>query len=268
MISKKLLEKERVALEKSIKNKKELVKKLPDGKLQCHKAGNYYNWYVVNRVKEKGKSKVITKYIRKSQRKKAEALALKSLYLCDLRDEEQELRALNMYLRNKSDFSRRTKFLDRSLGFVELLSPYVDGEWDKYVEDWLDEEPYKDVPMPEGRKFRCANGMMVRSKSEQIIVAALVYNHIPFKYEYPLDLEDKTVFPDFTIMNQKTHEKIIWEHFGMMGDIDYKLSNINKLASYINNNYVPFVNLITTFEVDNSGIDEMWIEKIIETYLK
>lgn len=303
MISNELIKKECDVLRKSIKKKQRFVDEAPEGFLRCRKNKNHYNWFVVlernfdgkngnedgfqneknyktesnfenrsednfqNKNEENSKKK-IEKYIQKSDEKLAQKMALKGLYEQDLLDEKQELAALEMFLKKRSKFERRGKYLSRSDGILELVDSRLNSKWSADVEAWLNEHVEFNVPNPEGRKYRCKNGMTVRSKSEQIIVSALLEHDVPFKYEEPIYLGTNLYCPDFTVMNARTGKEYVWEHFGMMDNPEYLERNIKKINKYIEHGYIPFVNFLMTFEINNSGVDDMWIERIIENFLK
>lgn len=256
----KLMVNKKEQIEQSIEKKKKFIESAPSGRLECHKSRDYYNWYVVNNAK--------TSYISKSQFEMAEALALKGLYECELRDEEQELKAINAYLKHKSNFARAGKYFDRSPEHRRLLQAYLTSRNNSYTKAWLAENKTDEYFNATGRKHRCCNGMLVRSKSELIIVSALHRHNIPFAYETQREIGRINFHPDFVILRQRDKEEIIWEHFGMMDNRDYVDHNIEKLSRFIRNGYIPYVNFIATFETSESSIDEMWVEQIIETYLK
>ena len=60
------------------------------------------------------------------------------------------------------------------------------------------------------------NGKMLRSKSEAMIEQALLYANIPYRYECKLELDNKILYPDFTMLHPEMKEKYYWEHMGMM----------------------------------------------------
>ena len=303
MISEKLIEKEIATLEKSIQKKQRFVNDAPEGKLKCRKSHNSFYWYIVktnmvnsdisnqnneeslNSISQNTKTLLegadkspdksspnnknqLVEYINKNNQKLASKMALKGMYEQDLLDEKQELKALRSYLRNRSKFERREKYLNRSEGVYELLEPRLKSKWSPEVQTWLDDITECEDLHPESRTHRCNNGLWVRSKSEQSIANTLLEHNIPFKYEQPLMLDGQLCMPDFTVLNVRTWEEYRWEHFGMMGDPNYLRDNTYKIERYLRNGYIPFVNFITTYEVDNSGVDGLWINKIIETYLK
>lgn len=79
-------------IQKQILSTKEKLLSAPKGKLFCAKNGNHFKWY------HSLDSKQI--YIPKKNRAYAEQLALKKYYSLLLEDLEQELTALNFYLRH------------------------------------------------------------------------------------------------------------------------------------------------------------------------
>ena len=72
----------------------------------------------------------------------------------------------------------------------------------------------------------------VRSKSEKIIADELYRHGIPYKYEFPIELQGwnnkLTIYPDFTALNKRTGKKWIIEHLGMMDKNSYFESTIQK----------------------------------------
>lgn len=113
----------------------------------------------------------------------------------------------------------------------ELIRPIVPS-LREYVDNWLD-QPYPShnpIPLDDMYPTGVSRCPYVRSKSEIWEVQGLSDQGVAFLYEFPLKLMDmhgvpRTVYPDFTILNQKTHELIYWEHFGKMDDPEY-LANV------------------------------------------
>lgn len=122
--------------------------------------------------------------------------------------------------------------------------------------------------VPQELPFYSAKNEHVRSKSELIIANALKEQNIPYHYECPLDLEDQTIHPDFTILNKRTREIYIWEHFGMLDDKEYSIKALKKLELYITNNYLPNKNLIITYETSVAPLSTQTVENKIAEFLK
>ena len=122
---------------------------------------------------------------------------------------------------------------------------------------------------PEKHIHETICGEMVRSKSEVIIANALTAAGIPFHYEelFPRYGEDgRKIYPDFTIM-LPNGTKIIWEHFGLLTDIDYCVKNAYKLHTYQHGGYTIGKNLILTQDDNKGNCSSAQIQKIIEEQL-
>ena len=58
------------------------------------------------------------------------------------------------------------------------------------------------------------------------------YN-VPYLYEFPIELAGiGIVHPDFRILNVRRRKEIIWEHFGMMDDRDYRDDKMIEIEKY------------------------------------
>lgn len=140
---------------------------------------------------------------------------------------------------------------------------------EKYVDEWMKEE-YEGLEFTDSdeSEYITSNGIRVRSKSEIMIAEALIRHKIPFKYEYPLNLQGMgVVHPDFWCLNIKKRKVIAWEHFGMMSDESYSTRCIKKMEVYNLNGFVLGDNFICTFESANAPLGSKMIERMIELYL-
>ena len=116
-------------------------------------------------------------------------------------------------------------------------------------------------------KHFAVNGEPVRSKNEAIIYNMLMSYDVPFVYEKPLRILDEAgmrieILPDFTIM---THDGkiIIFEHFGMLNNEDYRVNFANKLYLYTINGFVLWKNLFITTNGEGNSIDSASIDEMI-----
>ena len=108
---------------------------------------------------------------------------------------------------------------------------------------------------------------MLRSKSEVIIDMLLYKYHIPFRYEAKLELcNGIELYPDFTARHPRKGMTLYWEHFGLMDDEIYRNLACNKIRLYCENDIIPSVNLITTYETKNHPLDVCHVESIIKEY--
>ena len=122
-------------------------------------------------------------------------------------------------------------------------------------------------------------GELVRSKSEVIIANLLHARNIDYEYEHEQQLiidgvpQDK--FPDFTIEDDDTGVKYVWEHLGMLGDRSYKQRWSEKEQWYRDNGIVPHEagggpngTLVVTRDDPRGGIDSSFLDLLIEEVLK
>ena len=112
-----------------------------------------------------------------------------------------------------------------------------------------------------------AEGTVVRSKSEAIILTLLKSHGIEFEYEYPLALTGLDgykvrKYPDFYIKTKRG--PVIWEHLGMLKSDTYFEGAAEKLRLYWHNGFLPGISLIVTCDSPDGGIDVSVIEEIIE----
>lgn len=102
------------------------------------------------------------------------------------------------------------------------------------VKQWQAEAYEKNLMYPENLRYETEQSDMVRSKSEVIIANILYQNRedILYKYEKPLEVMEngrqKTIYPDFTILNKHTGKVLYWEHAGRMDDSHYANEFVKK----------------------------------------
>lgn len=112
-------------------------------------------------------------------------------------------------------------------------------------------------------------GERVRSKSEKILADKFYSSGIPYRYECPLYLDQRLlVYPDFTLLNKRTHSEFYWEHFGMMDRPDYAASFMLKMDSYARAGIYPGEKLIMTFETALHPLSTAIMQRLIDRYLK
>lgn len=245
-------------LQKHLKHISDQLAHLPEGKLIYSRNGVYYKWYhSLNAHKQ---------YIPKANQKLAVQLG-KKMYLILVQEEiTSKLKILNSYQKIHSQYSeKREAFLtDHPVGRL-LLPDYIGNNSNKLLE-WADTSYERNPYYPENLVHKTVAGIMVRSKSEALIVRYLYENHIPFRYECVLHLGEAVYYPDFTIMHPLTGEIFYWEHFGRMDDKDYARKAFDKMENYNSYGIIPSINLITTFEDSKHPLDYKTIQNIIENY--
>ncbi len=120
---------------------------------------------------------------------------------------------------------------------------------------------------------RTRRGEAVRSKSE-VIIADLLYTKgfTEYLYEARLVGQDGSVrYPDFTVDDTETGQKVYWEHLGMMHDPEYRARWNKKLAWYRDQDILPHEEgggsggtLVITRDDEQGGIDSGQLEQLVE----
>lgn len=245
-------------LEDEIREIELRLQDFPQGKLIITRNKNAnYKWYVNDGSK--------LSYMPKRDRQLAEQLAQKRYLTLRVKELNHEKQAIQFYLRhhlNEDDNSRR---LLSDPPFQELLFNYF-KPIDKGLQEWA-KEPYdRSFKYPEQLNYKCISGNVVRSKSESMIDLVLYLNHIPYHYEEALQLGETILYPDFTIRHPNTGKTFYWEHFGMMDNSNYSKNVYSKLQLYNSFQIIPTINLITTFETQESPLNSETVEKIVQLY--
>jgi len=244
-------------LENEIQSIQAKLLKLPPGKLICCNHKNYSKWY-----QSDGHHK---SYIPKQNQSLAEQLAQKKYLSLRLEDLENEKRALEFYLRHHTPTGKAEKLLTEPSEYQKLLSPFF-SPLSKELSDWMNTPYEHNLNHPENLIYKSSTGTLVRSKSEMLITMCLHIHNIPFRYECALQLEDATIYPDFTIRHPETGEYFYWEHFGLMDHPTYIDNTCSKLHLYATNGIVPGIQLFTTYETKAHPLGMETIEQLIQTH--
>ena len=245
---------------KQIKQIEEKIKKLPEGKLNCAGNGKYCKWY-----QSDGKRNV---YIHKKNQTLAEQLAAKKYLVLLKNDLQQELEAIEAYLKkHQSSLGQAERLLVEPSEYQKLLSPYFKPNSQELLE-WQNSPFEQNTKYKENLIIKTSSGRYVRSKSEALIEMALYRKQIPFRYECALQLGKWIIYPDFTIRHPNTGEIYYWEHFGKMDDTEYAEKAFLKLERYNAHRIVPSIQLITTFETRDNPLGPETVDKLIEQYFE
>lgn len=162
----------------------------------------------------------------------------------------------------------------------KLVSPSLASDED-FANRWNAVE-YKRRDLGEKPVFVTAHGDLVRSKSEVIIADTLHRFKVPYRYEFPYAMsvaEDENLSrkvrkrrvvylsPDFTCLNVRTRKEFIWEHFGLIDDVEYALNMAGKLMLYQANGYGVGCNLLMTTETREAPLSSKKVEQMVNKFL-
>lgn len=241
-------------LENEILSINEQLKELPEGRIYCTRNGTHFKCYLTDGH--------VQTYIPKKESEYAKQLARRRYLVTLQQDYQNELAALQSYLRDHKE-GKASDMLKESSVYHMLLSPFPQSPSPDFS-DWADSPYEKNTNYPEGLKFETNFGLYVRSKSESMIAMMLHTYHIPFRYECALELGGITIYPDFTIRHPGTGKIHYWEHLGMVDTKDYARRTSSKLSLYIENGFTISNDLIITSETKTEPLMPMSIEKTIQ----
>lgn len=260
------------ALQKKMECSEKSTEVMPGGHLKItHKHGRPEFYHITERGSSRGR------YIPLAERELAAKLAQKDYDVKLMKVLQREIFALENYLK-QTDGGRAVEALYEGLCKTRqvLIEPVTLSD-EQYAERWKKKVlPNAGEGMPfaeDSQKYYTANGECVRSKSEVIIADALLRNGVPYCYEVPLKLKRSgeagsvTFHPDFLCLNVRTRKEFYWEHFGKMGNEDYKENTVGKLNMYVENGFFPGRNLIFTMESGEESLDTRVVEKMIKEFL-
>ena len=139
-----------------------------------------------------------------------------------------------------------------------------------FIEKWM---TGFDVSASDGfaadRKYVTDSGCTVRSKSEKIIADLLTAYNIPYIYEPRVVLESgRVIYPDFAVLNVAKRKTYYWEHFGLVGDVEYSVKNFSKICEYEYCGIGLGKGLIVSFESSEYPLSTRRLKDKIEYYLK
>ena len=240
---------------REIQEIEEKLELMPEGNLtiSCSNSHKYVSYYIRENDRRF--------YVSNKDKDLLSVYALKRYYKSRLLDLKQILFAKKRFDKNSFGVGRAEKFLCSSALIRELVLRKIGDyseeeiEWGKLPSDGLNFHP-------EGLKIRVSNHLRFRSKSEEMIFKELVEAGLVFRYECDV----AGYISDFVIIHPRTHEKIIWEHFGIMDDANYFGNCLKKLNEYYRQGYVMGVNLIITAETINEPINVMHVKHLINDY--
>lgn len=165
---------------------------------------------------------------------------------------EARLKHINKYLNDIKKEPRefiRDKYVSEFYRLIKKYYPEFSNDWQEKLN-----KKYECLkPDPTSHDISTTAGIMVRSKSEAIIVDMLYSLGIPFVYEPKVVLSNgKVVYPDFIIADPITGAEYMWEHLGKLEKQDYaarsysKIIGLNELGWYLGINFI-----VTTETLDN-----------------
>ena len=249
-------------LEALIKDKEKALKKVPAGTLRYSINRKRIQYYHRTDPKD-----TIGQYIRKENRKLAEALAQKDYDNQILKLAKKEVEVV----KNLQQMQKETPIegLYESLKYPRRNLVIPDGISDElYAKQWQEAEYQGKWMRDDVPEYYTAKGEQVRSKTELIIADTLNRLGIPYRYEAPLYLEGAGIIhPDFTVLNVRRRKEFYWEHMGMLDKPTYLEQALTRIELYEQNGYYPGDKLLFTHETSEQPIKTRQIEGLANQFL-
>lgn len=238
------------------------LKKAPEGSLVVSSSNGVPQYFHKNSNKEKKGT-----YIKKANQKLTKALAQKDYDQHFLKEVDNQIKQIEKVLKGLPDREVKELFSCLSEQRKELVTPHILTD-EQYIEQWLSvkytgKNFAGDLPL-----HMTDRGERVRSKSEKMIADKLYSLGIPYRYEYPLKLNNYwSVYPDFELLQVTTRKEIYYEHFGMMDDPEYSQKAILKMQEYQRHGIYLGKNLLVSFETKSVPLDMNLVEKMLREYV-
>ena len=252
-------------LENALKKIDAFLNHAPEGCLKWqNKKGKtyYYHQYMKD-------NKWVRRYIKKNELSLAKKLAQKHYYLSIRPILEKMLDETKRFTKKCSSNELEEIYDNLSVERKSLVTPIQISVKEK-VKQWQAEAYEKNLMYPENLRYETEQGDMVRSKSEVIIANILYRNRkdILYKYEKPLEVMEngrqKTIYPDFTILNKHTGKVTYWEHAGRMDDSHYANEFVKKMNTYIDNDLLLGTDVVVSFESLSNPLDIKVVKRLVK----
>ncbi len=202
---------------------------------------------------------------------------------------KSEMEPVKNIIQKKYELSLNKKLIELSSSLEKFLAVYdfnlINEEYEKcaagrkvliepiympneeYIQQWLaDNKGGKNMDFEAGI-YETINGEFVRSKTEKILADMFYQKGIPYQYEPELRVGEKTIYPDFILLNKRTRKTIYWEHLGLISDEGYASKNYYKLALYEENGYLLGKDVLLSQEGPGMPLNLRLVETKIEKFL-
>ena len=238
------------------------LKRMPEGNLVVTASNGIKQFYQkIEGTKGKGT------YLDKKHRKLIYSLAQKDYDERMLKEIEKRTKRLQRILDWLPDKGLEEVYEKLSPARKELVNPYVLTD-EQYIEEWESVEYTGNEFYESTVSFQTEKGEKVRSKSEKIIADKLYSMGIPYRYEYPVEMDNyRMMYPDFTILDIRNRKEIYLEHLGMMDYPEYCEKALLKIQTYARNGIILGKNLLITFETSQNPLNINYLEQILKEML-
>ena len=252
---------EEVYLEELISNVTNEIARLPEGAVQVKQHGNGVQFFYRERPDVKNGV-----YMTTAERDKALALIQKRYLERVLAAAQQQKKAVTSFLKRYDPQALVHVLLSEGNLRQPFIRPIVRSD-EQFVRAW-EAVDYEGKPFHEESAVHYTRKReRVRSKSEVIIANTLAEANIPYRYEAPLKIDGRIIYPDFTILRMEDRQTVYWEHLGLMDDMDYRNRAFVRIRQYEKCGICPGDRLILTVETQRLPLNAVIVEQMIRHYL-
>ena len=163
----------------------------PAGRIKINHSGRKIQYY----LKECGRGRKL-KYLRKDQQKIAFQIVQRDYEEKLKKVAFKELISIQDMIKGMPETQVEDVYQLFSAERRKLISPYIIPD-DEYIKKWENVEYEKKGFMEDSPEYYTAKKERVRSKSEILIADTLGREGIPYRYEFPLFLRGRKIYPDF-----------------------------------------------------------------------
>ena len=181
-------------------------------------------------------------------------LARKDFINEKIKDTAKKIRALEELLKklNAIDTESKTDKLLERYSMLDSNKLALSEDELKIYNNRFSHNPFN----KDGLIYKTEDGVSMRSKSERFIGSFLENEGLLYMYEPEIIIGGRNMYPDFVIL-RPDGKRVIWEHCGLINDMDYYNKMIKRLDEYRKIGYVQHKNLICTYEEDLQNIDNL-----------
>ena len=181
-------------------------------------------------------------------------LARKDFVNEKIKDTAKKIRALEELLKklNAIDTESKTDKLLERYSMLDSNKLALSEDELKIYNNRFSHNPFN----KDGLIYKTEDGVRMRSKSERFIGSFLENEGLLYMYEPEIIIGGRNMYPDFVIL-RPDGKRVIWEHCGLINDMDYYNKMIKRLDEYRKIGYVQHKNLICTYEEDLQNIDNL-----------
>lgn len=173
---------------------------------------------------------------------------------------ESNLQVLTEMEQRITDFD----VLKPDLAFIEDTEGHNRRQHAQYVDSLFDPKPAGTKRTEHKKGHTTSDNVEVRSRAELVLYEHFKNLGLTFWYEKPTMIDGILLHPDFTIIHPKDGRVILWEHCGMMDLENYYKDFLNRQYRYAAEGYLPYRNIVYSYDFGDDSIDITYIDKILQ----